>query len=266
MKIINEEIKFLSQNYLNDKCLFELSEESIESNESLEESDGTKLCDFKPYDVNELFTFVDTNGTIVCWFRDKYSDYISRDIDTIIIQNCNIKNMEVKYLNSFGVEILLDTLVDNDESEVRIYLDDKINTGKIIFEITDIFEGTYISIGQIRVCQSIIDLVATTSTTVRDTVQDGQIRTYGGRLIKWTDYDKWSATVQIQNNSKTQYDLLKSYIIVDGFVTVIPWEDFESRDIYEVAISLKDFSYDINRWSGLYNLTLNLEAQENASY
>jgi len=263
MKAIDQEIKFLSQNYLNDKCLFELSEES---DESAEESDGTKLCDFKPYDSNELFQFVDTNGVIVCWFKDKYSDDISRNIDTIIIQNTNIKSMTVKYLSSLGVETVLYTLTNNDEHEIRIYLNSKVDTTKITFEITDVFEGTYIYIGQLRVCESIIDLVATTETTARNSVQDGQVRTYGGRLITWTDYYKWAATIQIQNNSKTQYDLLKSFIIADGFVTVIPWEDFEERDVYEVAISLKDLNFDINRWSGLYNLTLNAEAQENASY
>lgn len=260
MKAINQEIKFLSFNYLNDKCLFELSEET----------DGTKLCDFKPYDFKDIFSFSGNVGTIVCWFKDKYSDYISRDIDTIIIQNCNIKNMTIKCFSSLGVETLVYTLTNNDEPEVRIYLDNRISTSKITFEITDIFEDedetAYAYIGQLRVCGSIINLQATTLTTVKNSVQDGQIRTYGGRLIKWTDYYKWSATIQIENMTKLDCANLKSFLVADGFVTIIPFPDFEERYVYEVAISIKDFNFDISRWSGLCNLTLNPEAQENAIY
>lgn len=257
IKAINQMIKFLSNNYINEKCLFELSEESAQSE---------RLYDFMPYDFNNLFLLTGNTGNITVWFKDIYSQYTSREIDTIIIQNTNIKNMTVKYLNSENVETTIYELEDNESSEIRILLPAKIQTSKIIFEITDIIDGDNISIGQLRVCKHIIDLKATTQTKVQNSGQDGTIRTYNGRLIKWTDYNKWSASVQITNMSKTQYDLLKLFVIADGFITIIPFPDFEIKDVYECGVSLKDFNYDINRWSGLYQLTLNLEAQENACY
>lgn len=254
MKAINNPIKFYSMNYLNDKCTFTFSETA----------DYTKLCDFLPYDLNNLFVFTGTTGTITCSFNDKYSQSLNRDIDTIIIQNTNIKAMTIKYLDGSSVEQTLYTLTNNSDSEIRIDLSASVNISNIIFDITEVFTGTYIYIGQLRVCESIIELSATTQTSISDILQDGKIRTFNGKLIKWTDYRKWSASIQILNMSKTQYDLLKSFVVSDEFVSMEPFPEFETKDFYEVALSGLD--YDISRWSGKYGFTLKAEAQENAYY
>lgn len=254
MKAINNPIKFYSMNYLNDKCSFVFSETA----------DYTKLCDFLPYDLNNLFVFIGTTGTITGTFKDRYSQAINRDVDTIIIQNTNIKAMTVKYLDGSSVEQTIYTLTNNANSEIRIELSASVNISNIIFDITEVFTGTYVYIGQLRVCENIMELTATTNTGVSDILEFGNIRTANGKLIKWTEYRKWSASIQISNMSKTQYDLLKSFIVEDEFVTIEPFPEFEVKDIYEVALS--GFDYDISRWSGKFNLTLKAEAQENAYY
>ncbi|MDR2426207.1 MAG: hypothetical protein LBD46_03385 [Endomicrobium sp.] len=65
--------------------------------------------------------------------------------------------------------------------------------------------------------------------------------------------------------SKEQYKLLKNFIRRDGFITIIPFADFEDRDVYEVFIRRQDLDYKISRWSGLLDFNLKLEAQENAA-
>ena len=167
MKAINNPIKFYSMNYLNDKCTFTFSETA----------DYTKLCDFLPYDLNNLFVFTGATGTITGTFKDRYSQSINRDVDTIIIQNTNIKSMTVKYIDGSSVEQTLYTLTNNSNSEIRIELSASVNISNIIFNITEIFTGTYIYIGQLRICENIIELVATTNTGVSDVLEDGKIRT-----------------------------------------------------------------------------------------
>jgi len=121
-------------------------------------------------------------------------------------------------------------------------------------------------IGQMRVCKSIIDLKATTESEVNPVVKDGNFRTADGTPVVWTDYEKWGARIVMNNIQKPQYDLLKSFIKKDDYITIIPWYEWEPKDIYECSIERGTIgTYAVNRWSGLISQTLQLEAKENAA-
>jgi hypothetical protein len=256
-KAIDNPIQIYSYNYLNAKCLFDAA-----GGQSL---DFLKLCDFECYNDDLAFRNAQTSLNFSCWFKDKFGEFLARNIDAIILQNCNVQTMQIKYIDNSENEVLAYTLTDNLNSEIRIILPQKITASKIIFNIQSTFDNEGIKIGQLRVLEKIFDLQATTNTDVNYVAKDGSLRTYNGRLITWTDFSKWSANIDVKNISKEQYKLLKDFVRRDGFITIIPFADFEDRDVYEVFIRRQDLDYKISRWSGLLDVSLKLEAQENAA-
>jgi hypothetical protein len=256
MKAINKPIKIYSLNYLNKNCQFEHSGKIL---------DFAKLCDFEPYDNNFVFSTAGASLSFSCSFKDKFGNFTVRSIDTIVLQNCNVKSMDVKYIDNSKNEVLAYQLTNNLNSEVRITLSQKITASKIIINILSTFDNKGIRIGQLRVLEKLFELKATTATEINYCSKEGKLRTYNGRLITWTDYSKWGATVSAKNVSKKQYDLLKFFVFRDGFITIEPFPEFEIKDIYEVYIKRDDLSYGINRWSGLFDINFRFEGQEDAA-
>jgi hypothetical protein len=255
-KAIDRAMRFYSCNYINRNCQFEHSGGIL---------DFAKLCDFEPYNNSFLFSRAGASLSFSCSFKDKFGKFIVRSIDTIVLQNCNVKTMQVKYIDASNNEVLAYELINNLKSEIRITLPQKIMGSKIIFNIQSVFNGKDIRIGQLRVLEKVLDLNATTETSVTYKTKDGSLRTYNGRLITWTDYSKWSATVSAKNVSKKQYDLLKFFACRDGFITIEPFPEFEIKDIYEVYIKREDLNYGVSRWSGLFDINFRFEGQEDAA-
>lgn len=257
MKAINETIKFLTKNFINENCQLD----NLDSNVF----NIKKICDFSPYKENNIISNT-TNLNFRIWFKDIYGQFISRKINTIILQNCNIKNMLIKTIVN-NQETTLFTLSDNQEKDLEIVLVNEYELNQIIFEIIDVFDNDLsVKIGQIRCCNFICNFSATTETEVQPIVDEGSIRTYDGSLVYWLNYEKWGARISAKNIKKEQYFKLKKELKDEGYLTIIPWKSWNIKDIYEVKISAKSFgTYSVNRWSGLISITLTLEAQENAN-
>jgi hypothetical protein len=269
MKAVNKPIKIYSLNYLNKNCQFDCEDNKVSGTQG-SQTQGTltsfaKLCDFEPYNNNFVFSRIGASLIFSCSFKDKFGKFIVRSIDTIVLQNSNVKSMQVKYTDNSKNEVLAYELINNLKSEIRITLPQKITGSKITFNIQSVFNGKDIKIGQLRVLEKVLDLNATTETSVTYKTKDGSLRTYNGRLVTWTDYSKWAATVTAKNVAKEQYDLLKFFACRDGFITIEPFGEFEEKDIYEVYIKRSDLEYSINRWSGLFDINLKFEAQEDAA-
>lgn len=134
-----------------------------------------------------------------------------------------------------------------------------------MINILSTFDNKGIRIGQLRVLEKLFELKATTATEINYCSKEGKLRTYNGRLIIWTDYSKWAATVSAKNVSKKQYDLLKFFVCRDGFISIEPFGEFEIKDIYEVYIKREDLNYGVSRWSGLFDINFRFEGQEDAA-
>jgi hypothetical protein len=256
-KAIDSAMRFYSCNYINRNCQFEYA-----GSETL---DFLKLSDFEPYNNSFSFSSAGASLSFSCSFKDKFGKFIVRSIDALVLQNCNIKSMQVKYIDTSSNEVLAYQLTNNLNSEIRIAFPQKVRTSKIIFNIQETFDNKGVRIGQLRVLEKLFELKATTETEINYCSKEGKLRTYNGRLITWTDYSKWSATVSAKNVSKKQYDLLKFFVCRDGFISIEPFGEFEIKDIYEVYIKREDLNYGVNRWSGLFDINFRFEGQEDAA-
>jgi len=258
MKAIKNPIQFLSKNYLNENCQFDIS-----PGDTLHRD---KLYDFDPFKADNLISS-DTNQILfTVWFKDNFSQFIVREIDCIILQNINWKSFTISLVQSDNTQIQIADYTDNEETNLFIKLEIPVRAGVISFDVTDTIDSVNeILAGQIRVCKFIMNLSATTESEVNPITDEGSLRTFDGSLVSWTNFEKWGAKVNIQNIKKEQYDLLKSFIKNDGYITIIPWYEWEPKDIYECLITRgKIGTYAVDRWSGLISQTLQLEAKEDA--
>lgn len=247
--------QIFSLNYANENCEFTATNGNLWR--------LRYLCDFNPY--GSWFTGGDKSVEISVSFRDDYGRPIDRLVDTVILQNCNLKDFTISLADKDGNEVFAKSFNNYAKVDGIIRLDNKRWASKLILKVNGTQDGKEAKLGQLRACRSILKLKATTETQVSPTVSEGRIRTYDGRVICWTNYEKWGAEISIENLSKESLNLLKEYIEKDGYITLVPWEDCEIRDIYECRVLRESVgSYRVNRWSGLVSQTLKAEAKEDA--
>lgn len=258
MKAIPEPIQFFSKNYLNEFCELDYSSDSS--------FNFLPLCDFNPYKTNNLIHNTQTLEFRI-YFKNEYSEYITRAIDTIILQNMNLKNFQIKGIVSGGIKYVMCNIVDNDKSNLKIKLDRVWEIIAIEISISGtISDATSIYLGQLRFCKFLCDLNATTETEVQPIVSEDSLRTYDGSLTHWVNYEKWGARILAKNIRKEQFNIIKEELKKESYITIMPWESWDIKDIFQVRIPTKSIgTYSVNRWSGLISTTLNLEAQENAN-
>jgi hypothetical protein len=253
-KAINEPISFYSKNYLTNYC----------TNVYDSTPDLKLLCDFDPYKTSNLFQISYPQATFAFDFKNYFGEYIFRTVNTIILQNCNIKNMIIVYYHG-DTPVSLISIANNYRPDLLLSVQE-VETGRIEFQVTDIF-GDYsgIQIGQLRILKKILDFNATTSTSIEFDVKENSLRSYNGTLYAWRDYAKWACNISATGVSKEQYNILSSEILKEKFVTIVPWNNFEIKDVYQILIQSNSLGYDINRFSGKLSLNLKGVAQENAS-
>jgi hypothetical protein len=259
MKAIPEPIRFLSKNYLNEFC-----ELNYTSDENL---NFLPLCDFNPYKENPVISN-DTDIEFRIYFKDDYSEYITRKVDTVILQNINLKTFQVKgVVAGTGFKFLLANVLNNTKSDLVLNLERDWNLSAIEISVNEVFPSeTDVKLGQLRICKFICDLNATTETEVEPAVSEDSLRTYDGRLTHWVNYEKWGARISARSIKKEQFNLIKNELRNEGYVTIIPWISWDIKDIFQVRIPMKSMgTYALNRWSGLISTSLTVEAQENAN-
>lgn len=250
-------MRFLTKNYLNENAQIDTTASNF---------NGAGLFDYKPYKEDNVLIFNTRAVEFLVWIKDEYGSFVGRDCDSLYLQNINWKDFIITGTLVNGGNVELANFTGNTQTDLKI----SFGTAKfsqINFNITDVMtsENT-IRAGQIRLCKFIMDLIATTETNVTPVVDEGNIRTFDGSLASWINFEKWGARINIRNVKKEQYDLLKGYIKQDKYVTIIPWTEWEARDVYEVLIARGQIgTYAVNRWSGLISQTLNVEAKEDAT-
>lgn len=258
MKAILEPIQFFSKNYLNEFCELDYSSDSS--------FNFLPLCDFNPYKTNNLIHNTPTLEFRI-YFKNEYSEYVTRAIDTIILQNMNIRNFQVKGIVNGGLKYVMCNIVDNDKSNLKIKLNRVWEIVAIEISISrTISDVTSIHLGQLRFCKFLCDLNATTETEVQPVVSEDSLRTYDGNLTHWVNFEKWGARISARSIKKEQFNLIKNELRNEGYVTIMPWESWDIKDIFQVRIPMKSIgTYAVNRWSGLISTSLTIEAQENAN-
>ena len=256
-KRIQNPMRFLTKNYFNENA--QIDSPSVNFN-------GSGLFDFAPYKEDNVLIFNTREVQFTIWIKDEYGQFVERDCDSLFLQNINWKDFVITGTLASGGSVELANITGNTQTDFKVNFG-TASFSQIIFSITDVMtsENT-IRAGQLRLCKFIMDLVATTETNVAPVVDEGNIRTFDGSLASWVNFEKWGARINIRNIKKEQYDLLKGYIKRDKFVTIIPWTEWEARDVYEILISRGQIgTYAVNRWSGLISQTLNVEAKEDAT-
>jgi len=253
MKAILNPIQFFSKNYLDGNATLP----------KLTDVNFDVLFDFNT--KNTQLTAQSTALDFIMTLNDVYNDFPNREIDRIVLANTNIKDAVFTYFDAMDAEHPLCTLANNEKKDVVLEFP-QVNTNKIRVNITST-NSDGIQIGQMRICKYILDLKGTSETTLKPIVSDGTIRTYNGNLISWLDYEKWGATITIQNALLEQINLIREYLDKDEFIIVRPFPVFSDADIYECRVPRPGIGgFNVNRWSGRLDLSIDLEGRDNARY
>lgn len=221
---------FLSENYLN----------------------FTQDSNLDSIDVRVISTTLPYTQTI--YFADRYGNITNRTIDTLILQNTNIKNMTVEYLTGGGTYSNLLTLANNTDSTVLLKAETPALTSSIRISVPDDGTNPANISGTIGIYSFLCNLFALTDSSYKIAANEGGYRTVDGSYIHWADYKKWVGKVQMENLPKDQFDALTAQAD-KGEMTVIPYTDLEAQAIYSCAVK-REYSYELDRKTELFKLEL----------
>lgn len=205
-----------------------------------------------PIDIKAVSTTVPYTQTI--YFADRYGNITNRTIDTLILQDTNIKNMTIEAANGGGAYSTLIALSGNTDSTVLIKASAPVTTSSIRITIPNDGINTATVSATMGVYGFICNLFALTDSNYKIAANEGNFRTVDGSYIHWADYKKWVGKVQMENLPKDQFDALTAQAD-KGEMTVVPYQDLEASEIYECAVK-REYSYELDRKTELFKLEL----------
>lgn len=193
--------------------------------------------------------------SLTLFFTDRYGNPTSRKIDTLILQNTNIKKLTVSYLNNGGYTALFN-VSNNTASTVFLKAQSAVETSSLQIDIPSTDNPAEIS-GRFGVYGFICNLLALTDSNYKNEANAGGYRVVNGNYIHYFDYKKWSAKVKMENLAQDQFTLLSEQAQNIGEITAIPYQDLFIDAVYECAVN-PEIAYGLNRKTELFNLTLEL--------
>lgn len=205
-----------------------------------------------PVNVRTFATQVPYSFTI--FFADRYGNIVNRDVDTLILQDTNIVNMQVEAADTLGNYSQIFDLQGNDQSTVILKNANVVTTSSLRFTVPDDTYNPLDVTAKLGVYSFLCNLFALTDSSYKIEANEGSYRVVSGAYIHWADYKKWVAKVKMENVMPEQFKLLTEQAD-KGEMTVIPYTDVEAEAIYECAVK-REYSYELDRKTGLFKLDL----------
>lgn len=195
--------------------------------------------------------------------KDSYGDDTTAIINTLILQNINLKSFEIiATLPDYSTESIY-SITDNTEEDLIVLLGS--NTAEFIALTLVVKECINTSdlaqIGQFRACSILnFEKCFLTEIKIKRDTKENSYRVDEGALVIARDYNKWAVTLKIENLIKFDLENIKDFILNKDFFTIVVWQDFNIKDIYEVVCG-RNFSETTNRYTELSELSLKLQAR-----
>lgn len=205
-----------------------------------------------PVEVKTIATQVPYSFTM--FFTDRYGNIVNRDVDTLILRETNIVNMQVEAADSLGNYSQIFDLQGNDQSTIILKNANAVTTSSLRFIVPDDTYNPLDITAKLGVYSFLCNLFALTDSSYKIEANEGSYRVVSGAYIHWADYKKWVAKVKMENVPQEQFKLLTEQAD-KGEMTVIPYTDVEAEAIYECAVK-REYSYELDRKTGLYKLDL----------
>ena len=194
--------------------------------------------------------------TVEVNFTDIYGNSTNRTIDTLILQDTNIKNMTVEYKTGGGTYSTLLTLSGNADSTVLVKAATPALTSAIRITVPNDGTNPATVTAKIGVYGFLCNLFALTDSSYKISANEGSFRTVNGSYIYWADYKKWVGKIKMENLPQEQFNSLTEQADL-GEMTVVPYQDLEASEIYECAVS-REYSWELDRKTHLFKLDLEL--------
>lgn len=190
----------------------------------------------------------------IVYFTDIYGNIVNRTIDTLVLQDTNIKNMTVQAYTGSYTNFL--ALSGNTSDTVILKAATSVTTSSIKITIPDDGTNPADINAKIGIYGFICNLFALTDSNYKIEANEGGYRVVNGAYIHYADYKKWVAKISIENLQKSQFDLLTAQADT-GEMTVVPYEELEIDEIYNCAVK-REYSYELDRKTQLFKLDLEL--------
>lgn len=231
---------FLSKNYLKTSCY----------------ENGDDTADLQPLYDNDVKTLFQTE--LPCektiFFTDSFGNVVNRTFDVLILQNTNITDLTVSAADNAGVYAQIAFIAGNSEKNIFKPLEGKVTTSSVKISITAA-NSSYAEVGEFKICNLLSNLFALTKAKESRDCNAGNFRTASGRLIHYKDFSKWANSLDMENITKSDFDVLLNEIQSEGELIIVPYLDLEIQAIYECYVN-PEAKYSVDRKTELFSLSI----------
>ncbi len=186
-----------------------------------------------------------------------------RTIDTIVLQNINLKKFKVQYWTGAAYADIADTIIDtNADSTLRIKLSSSVTTAKIkLLMQSTIVASQEKKVGQFWAMLETFELTeGRHNHERRDNKDGGENYLASGRMTTYTIFKKYAAKINFELITRTSIDLFKTlYDTDDSFVFYMNYAE-KIDDIF-IVVWKNDFTYSQDTLRGLFKLVMELNEQ-----
>lgn len=220
------------ENFINDQNTYTLSSGSGE--EYLYDQKYSTQC------ISAL-SFDGTEESIQIDFKDRDGDLIEREIDTLILLNCNYKNFKIEYWNGtswVGISEADYTSKDNTKKDILLELGTCITTTGLKITASSVVDGSDEKrLGEFKACKYILEVKSPFDLTRSDWENGGSYRLYNGKLINFVYVCKADGNLSFNYLPKQDYDKIISKIKDKEWLTIVPYVGIAPEAVYEIKAS-----------------------------
>lgn len=194
------------------------------------------------------------------FFTDKWGNVVNREIDTVMFAGTNLASVIIEASDNSGEYSPLWNLSGNTESDFLLKLPAPVTTSSLRITLGDVEDGNpqTVNIGKIGVHCYLLDLLALTDAQFKKDTDQGFYRTIAGQTVFYGNFNKLDTKLKAENLPKAQFEALTAQIDAQNKLTVLPFYDDSVGKVYECYVS-PEYSFELDRKTGLYGLTLELK-------
>ncbi len=192
------------------------------------------------------------------FFTDRWGNITNRKVDTLILQDTTLVNATISAADSSGKYNTLFTVSGNTDNTFMLKAQQAVSSSSLKISIAADGNPGTVSIGQIMLFEYICDLFALTDATFKKDTNQGSYRLVSGDIVYYGDYEKLSTKLKADNLPKEQFKDITAAVVNSNQLTMLPFYDEEIGGIYECYAD-PEFSFSLDRKTGLYSLDLELE-------
>ena len=243
-------IKVFGENFVNGDCAYAFSSGDSGQAYLYDQKQATKWT--------SSGSSASTEESIAITFKNWQGEEVNRTFDRIILLETNFALMGADYWDGSAWQAISEAALTLAAEHKIIEIASPITASRFRLRCTTVQSGTEKYLGELKVCESVLDAPRWESSfSRRDDKKGDSYRLAEGDLVSWKEWTKVEGTLSLSSVARADLDEIIPYMKTATFLTLVLHDDFDLSDCYEFAVSSAP-RVQLDRKTELYDVNMEL--------